>query len=308
MKLVSIVSPCYNGESYVERYIKSILSQTYRPLELIFVNDGSTDATEDILLSYKETFEKEDITLKYIKKDNGGLGAAINDGLKYITGDYIIWPDTDDFLMPGSIEKRVRFLEEHTEFGFVYSDGAYYDETDTSKPLRPIIPKIPADGYLFENVVSGNVVYTPCGYMLRTSAFLDVNPQKEIFPSRYGQDIQMLMPISYKYRCGHLKECLYGHVVRENSLSKQVWREGDNAWKNRALGLEEIYVQTLKAIGGEALAYIPYIHYRTLRTLNATSKKISPDAAESQKATLKCATALLLKEILKTLLNSLRGK
>ena len=152
-------------------------------------------------------------------------------------------------------------------------------------------------------MVSGNVVYTPCGYMLRMSAFIDVNPEKEIFPSRYGQDIQMLMPISYKYKCGHLKMVLYGRVDRQGSLSKQVWNESDDAWKKRVLGLEEIYIETLKRIGGDALAYIPYIQYRNLRILTAISKKVGQKALVEQRHQLFLAMKLLLKEIGKTIVN-----
>lgn len=307
MKLVSIVSPCYNGESYIERYFESILAQTYRPLELILVNDGSKDRTDEIVSGYKERLIESGITFKYIKKDNEGLGAAINDGLKQTTGDYLIWPDTDDFLMPQSIEKRVKFLEEHLEFGFVYSDGNVYEENCLSKPVKSIQANIPDNGYLFENVVSGNVVYTPCGYMLRMSAFLDVNPQKEIYPSCYGQDIQMLLPISKKYRCGHLKETLYGRVDRPGSLSKKVWNESDDAWKKRVLGLEEIYVETLKNIGGDALAYIPYIYYKNLRILTEISKKVGKKAYLEQRRVLVRAMKLMLSEIAKTIVNLIKG-
>ena len=300
-KLVSVVSPCYNGETYIARYLESMLKQTYRPLEIILVNDGSKDKTEEIILSYKERLEESGITLKYIKKENGGPGAAINDGLKYTTGEYLIWPDTDDFLFPESVEKRVAFLEEHPEFGFVYSDGQTFNENDLETPAGNIKVTMPKDGKLFKNVVSGNVVYTPCGYMIRMSAFLDVNPRKEIYPSRYGQAIQMLMPVSYKYRCGHLKENLYGRVDREGSLSKKVWNEDDLAWKNRVLGLEKIYVETLTSIGGEALAYIPYIYYRNLRILAAISKNINKKAQIVQKNTLKVSTKILIMEIIKTL-------
>ena len=299
-KLVSVVSPCYNGETYITRYFEAMLKQTYRPLEIILVNDGSTDKTEEIILSYKEKLEESGITLKYIKKQNEGLGAAINDGLKHTCGEYLIWPDTDDVLFPESIEKRVAFLEEHQEFGFVYSDGQTFDENDLEKPVGNIKAIIPKNGKLFKNVVSGNVVYTPCGYMIRMSAFLDVNPEKEIYPSRYGQDIQMLMPISYKYRCGHLKEYLYGRVDREGSLSKKVWNEDDLAWKNRVLGLQQIYVETLTSIGGDALAYIPYIYYRSLRILAAVSKNVNEKARIMQKNTLKISTKMLIVEIIKT--------
>ena len=307
MKLVSIVSPCYNGESYIGRYFNAILAQTYRPLELILVNDGSTDRTDEIVSEYREKLKESDILFKYIKKNNEGLGAAINDGLKLTTGDYLIWPDTDDFLFPQSIEKRVQFLEEHPEYGFVYSDGNVYEENYLDIPARHIKSIIPNDGYLFENVVSGNVVYTPCGYMLRMSAFLDVNPQKDIYPSRYGQDIQMLLPISKKYRCGYIKEVLYGRVDRPGSLSKKVWNESDTAWKDRILGLEQIYVETLKRIGGDALAYIPYIYYRDLRILMATARNVGKKPYAEQRKVLIKAMKLLVMEIAKTVFNLVKS-
>lgn len=306
MKLVSIVSPCYNGENYIERYFKAIIAQTYRPLELILVNDGSKDRTDEIVSEYKEILVQSGISFKYIKKKNEGSGAAINDGLKQTTGDYLIWPDTDDFLMPQSIEKRVKFLEDHPEYGFVYSDGNVYEEGNLNDPVRSIKANIPNDGNMFENVVSGNVVYTPCGYMLRMGPFLDVNPQKDIFPSRYGQNIQMLLPISKKYKCGHLKEVLYGRVDRPDSLSKKVWNESDNAWKNRVLGLEEIYVETLKRMGGDAVAYIPYIQYRDLRILTAISKEIGKNTHNNQKAILSRSFKLMLGEMMKTIVSFLR--
>lgn len=298
-KLVSIVSPVYNGEEYIERYLKSILAQTYRPLELILVNDGSTDGTDEVISKYIDIIKADNIGFKYIVKENGGSGSAVNAGLKYITGEYLIWPDTDDFLKPESIKKRVEYLEDHSELGFVYSDGQIYKEGTEDVPVAKIAATIPNDGNLFINVLSGRVVYNPCGYMIRMSAFLDVNPEKKIFPSRYGQNIQMLLPISYKYKCGYIQENLYGRVDREGSLSKRVWNETDDAWKNRVLGLEEIYVNTLKDIGGEALAYIPYIYYRDLRILQSTAKNIGENAYKNQKKTLSIATKMILKEIIK---------
>ncbi len=301
-KLVSVVSSCYNGETYIARYLEAMLKQTYRPIEMVLINNGCTDNTDEIIMSYKEKLEQSGVVLKYIKKQNEGLGAAINYGLKHTTGEYLIWPDTDDFLFPESIEKRVAFLEEHPEFGFVYSDGQIFNESNIEVSVRNIKAMIPSDGKIFKNILSGRkVVYTPCGYMLRMSAFLDVNPEKEIYPSSYGQNIQMLMPISYKYRCGHLKEILYGRVERNDSLSKSVWNMGIDSWKNRILGHGEIYIETLKTIGGEALAYIPYIYYRNLRILKATSKKINKKAYGVQKETLKISTRMLILEVLKTL-------
>lgn len=307
-KLVSIVSPCYNGEAYITRYLDSILSQTYRPLELILVNDGSKDKTDEIIMSYKKKLSDSNILFKYIKKENGGVGAAINDGIKHITGDYLIYPDTDDFLYPESIEKRVDFLEKNSEFGMMVSDGEKYSEYNLKIPKHAISAIVPKNGHLFNNVVSGNVVYTPGGYMLCVSAFRDVNPDLTIFPSRYGQGIQMLLPISYKYKCGHLREPLYGRVDREDSLSKRVWNESDQAWKNRILGLEEIYVETLKSIGDDALAYIPYIYLRSQRSLAAVAKKVSEKDYKEQRTRLIKSVKLVFKELIKAVIDIITNR
>jgi len=298
-KLVSIVSPCYNGENYIERYIKAIIDQTYRPLELILVNDGSTDKTNDIVSKYIKKIENSGIIFKYIYQENKGPGAAINNGLKSTEGDYLIWPDTDDFLYPESIRKRVAFLEEQPEFGFVYSDGETYFENDLVKSVSKIKAFIPKDGYMFKNFVTAKAVYTPCGYMVRMDAFLDVNAKKEIFPSRYGQNIQMLLPISYKHRCGYLKECLYGRVDREGSLSKKVWIEGEDAWQIGILGLSDIFVETLKSIGGDALAYIPFIKYKDLRMMSATAKNMNKKYYKLYRNILWRSTKLILTEVFK---------
>ena len=306
MNLVSIVSSCYNGETYIRRYLDAIIAQTYRPLELILVNDGSTDRTDDIIQDYKKRLEDEHIAFKYINKANEGSGAAINDGIKEITGEYLIWPDTDDILFPESIERRVAFLEAHKEFGFVTTDGKTFLEDDLQNHINIIEANVPKDGNMFKNVITGNVVYTPCGYMLRTSAFLDVNPTKSIFPSRYGQNIQMLLPISYKYKCGYIKEPLYGRIDRKDSLSKKVWKESDDAWKRRVMGLEEIYVETLKTMGGEATAYIPFIYYKDLRVLSEISKNVSETAHSLCRNNLRTANRLMRKELLKGLINGAR--
>lgn len=305
-ELVSIVSPCYNAEAYLSRYLDAILAQTYRPLELILVNDGSKDSTQKIIDAYTEKLAAAGIRFSCIQKENQGVGSAINDGLKLTTGDYLIWPDTDDILAPDSIAKRVAFLQAHPEFGFVLSDGQTCLETNLETPTGYIHGIVPKDGRMFSNVISGNVVYTPCGYMIRMEAFLEVNPNKEIYPSRYGQAIQMLLPISRKFRCGHLKEVLYTRVDRVGSLSKKVWTESDLAWKNRVLGLSDIYTETLKSIGEEAIAYIPYIKFRDLRTLSAITKNIGGETRKAQRKTLALARGLLLKEICKSLLDLLK--
>ena len=74
--LVSVITPCYNGEAYLDRYFNSILNQTYRPLELIFVNDGSTDRTAEIAERYAPVLKESDISFIYLHQENAGQAAA----------------------------------------------------------------------------------------------------------------------------------------------------------------------------------------------------------------------------------------
>lgn len=219
--LVSIITPCYNVEKVVHRYLNSILSQTYKKIELILVNDGSTDKTEEILLSYKSIFESQGIIFKYIYQENKGLGGAINTGLKYFTGEYLCWPDPDDILHPQSIEKKLIFLQENLEYGCVTSDANMYNENDLINPIKRIssIYEYNKEENQFLYLLLGKSIFCPGCHMVRSSAFLDVNPNREIYEARRGQNWQMLLPVYYKYKRGFIDEPLYNYIVYKSSMS-----------------------------------------------------------------------------------------
>jgi len=219
-KLVSIISPCYNGERYLHRFLDSILAQTYSNFEFIIINDGSTDSTGKILNSYIEPFSLKGVKYIIINQENRGPSEAINQGLKIFNGDYLSWVDSDDILFPRYIESKVTFLEKNTDCGLVISKTSVVNENNLSKEIA-IRQRIKPKGRdtLFEDLIIGkNVYYAPGGYMLRSSCFLDVNPGRSILsPPETGQNFQLLLPISYKYKCGYLDEVLYTYVIRQNS-------------------------------------------------------------------------------------------
>lgn len=217
--LVSIITPCYNGEKFVERYFKAILDQTYKKIELFFINDGSSDKTEEIALNYKEIFEKNGIKFTYIYQENAGQAAAINKVLKLFHGEFLTWPDSDDILYKDSIEKRVMFLNKNKQFAFVRNAVNIIDE-DTKKQIGKFSLQFPQKN-IFKNLITGKkVFYSPISYMVRSSDFIKTNPKREIFVSRYGQNWQMLLPISYKGKCGYINEVLCEYFVRQNSHSR----------------------------------------------------------------------------------------
>ena len=132
-KKVSIITPCYNGEMYVERMLNSVLEQDYNNIEFIFINDGSTDKTEAIVKKYETKFKKKGIDFIYIYQSNSGQAAALNKGLAIFKGDYLTWPDSDDMLSKDSISKKVEFLEKNPEYKAVRTDAAVVNENDITK-------------------------------------------------------------------------------------------------------------------------------------------------------------------------------
>lgn len=123
--LVSIIIPCYNAEKWVGEAIDSALSQTYTPIEVIVVDDGSTDKSLEIIKSYGDR-------IKWETGINRGQSAARNQGFKLSSGKYIQWLDADDYILPEKIKNQVAYLEE-SRFDIVYGDWCYQDELKNKK-------------------------------------------------------------------------------------------------------------------------------------------------------------------------------
>ena len=98
----SIIVPVYNAEQFLERCIKSLIGQTYKNFEVIFINDGSSDTSGDILKKYCTS----DKRLKLIERTNQGVSSARNEGIERAIGEYVIFVDADDY-----VEKNLKIME-----------------------------------------------------------------------------------------------------------------------------------------------------------------------------------------------------
>ncbi len=219
--LVSVITPCYNGETFLDRFFQSILQQTYPNIELIFINDGSSDRTEEIALSYKGALEKKEYRYTYIYQENAGQAAAINRGLKIFLGKYLTWPDSDDWMTPNCIEKKVEYLENHPEKGWVQCQTATVKEDDISNIVGYMKRKNISNGWLFDDLIFENDIYfAPGGYMVRSQAILETIPSRQIYECKTGQNWQLLLPVAYRYECGFMLDTLYYYVIRKDSHSR----------------------------------------------------------------------------------------
>ena len=235
---VTIITPCYNGEAFLDKYFKSILSQTYENLELIFVNDGSTDQTEEIAFSYREALEKRGIVYKYMYQPNGGQASAMNTGFREMTGEYLVWPDSDDLLLPDSIEKRVRFLEDNPGYGMVRSNAVALSHDAREIQFRFSNSENRFHEDIFLDLILEET-YCACGcYMIRTELFRTIYPNLRIKTGRVGQNWQILIPMAGKYLCGYIDEDLYQVILWPQSHSRQKRTLKEEV--ARRMGLKEV--------------------------------------------------------------------
>lgn len=122
--LVSVVLPVFNGEKYLDEAIASVLQQTYDSIELIIVNDGSVDATEEIILKFKNP------QIKYIRhNENKGLPAALNTGFAAAGGEYYTWISHDNIMLPDFIRTAAEELEANKAAAMVYGNMRLIDES-----------------------------------------------------------------------------------------------------------------------------------------------------------------------------------
>ena len=228
--LVSIITPCYNSASYLSRYMDSILAQTYNRMQLILVNDGSKDNTEEIILSYKEAIENKGCELTYVKQENTGLGGAVNRGLKEIRGEYFAWCDSDNFYTPDYVERKVEYFLAHPEYSIVRCDGSIVSERALNVSLGNMARsrKELYKENLFENCLYIKNFHFGCA-MLKTADFDKVNPCREIYPSREGQNWQLLLPMFYQFKAGYIDKPMFCFVVREDSISNIAAHKGLDA-------------------------------------------------------------------------------
>lgn len=129
--IVSIVVPVYNGGRLLASCLNSLVQQDFSDIEIIVVNDGSTDSTKDTISKF--LFDRR---LKTLDKENGGTGSALNAGHEVATGKYVTWCSADNFYFPNFVQRLYDHITSLSSIHFVYSDFMYI--TENGKPIREL--------------------------------------------------------------------------------------------------------------------------------------------------------------------------
>lgn len=127
--LVSVIIPVYNGEKYLAEAIESVLAQVYRPVEIIVVDDGSSDRTGDVARSYSET-------VRYYYQQNSGCGAARNRGVQRSLGNFLSFLDADDLWVKGKLTLQMRMFETNPEVDLIFGHVSQFYSPDLDQAMR----------------------------------------------------------------------------------------------------------------------------------------------------------------------------
>lgn len=275
--LVSILTPCYNGEEYLARYFQSVLNQTYPHIELVFIDDGSCDGSKKIIEKYKGLLESKHIRFIYEYQKNAGQAAAVNRGLKLVTGDFLMLMDADDEITTTFLETRVRFLKKHDEFVYCYGKAIAVEENNPDKIIAAYCKRENCRRYsFFEDLIFVKNIFFS-GYMIKMCAIDNVIPRRDIYTGQGGQNAQILLPLAWYYgEPGYVEESYYIYHVRESSHSHSL--NCSEKIIRQLYDYENILLNTLERIEDpESKKYYMTIkrHYAKLRFGNAVDTKIS---------------------------------
>lgn len=213
---VSIVIPVYNGSNYLREAIDSALAQTYKNIEVVVVNDGSTDngATEAIAKSYGDK-------IRYFAKKNGGVSTALNLGIEKMTGEYFSWLSHDDIYLPEKISEQISFLNKlDNQTAILYSDYEYIDQNSRYISTHKV-PHIDSNELRFR--LMDNYPVHGCTILVPRACFSIVGP----FDPNYlvVQDVEMFLRLSRKFEFIHIPKVLIQSRLHTTQGSKNLTPE-----------------------------------------------------------------------------------
>ena len=201
--MVSIIIPTYNRENVIKRAVNSVLRQSYSAYEVIIVDDGSTDGTEDVVASI------EDPRIRYIAlKENQGVAHARNVGIREARYEYIAFLDSDDEWLPNKLKRQMKKMQAvPNEFAMVYCrmSGLMRNRTDRFVcPQRDYVKEI-LEGNLFQPLLFQNVIGTPT-IVVRKECLEQVGGFKEAL--RCLEDWELILRIARRWKIGFVDEIL----------------------------------------------------------------------------------------------------
>lgn len=251
---ITVLMPVYNGERFLRPALESILGQSFQDFELLAVDDGSTDSSQEIL----ETFRAQDERVEIIYQPHLGYTAALNTGVNKASHDLIAMMDADDVMMPNRLERQLSFIKSHPDASVVCSYaylidvrnriiGTSQNQVDVEQGLAK------RDPTLFSEIVNPSV-------LMRKTDIIQVGGYRECFVFAPDRDLWARLATSgYSIQCQ--SEFLLGYRLHQGAISAQ-------AMHRNALFATYSNVNFLRRLQGEAeLTFSEFLNQRRQRPL-----------------------------------------
>lgn len=250
--LVNIITPAYNCGKLIPHLLDSILEQTYPSIEMFVIDDGSTDNTKDVICSYIKRFEEKGYKLNYIHQENQGQSYAVNNALKLVNGEFLLWPDADDwYCSDDAITKLVTVLKESDDsVGIARCRYCNVEEGNDVVIINPEFEVVGVPENLFRYSLYGGkgFVWTPGGYAIKLCFLDQFIPEREIYKDRHaGQNAQIIFPYLIYSKCITIQDVLFCVQIRKKSHSRGMYKGYEHV-KERCESYFHTYKETINSI------------------------------------------------------------
>lgn len=264
--LISVVLPTYNRREYIRESLESVLNQSFSDFEVIVVDDGSTDGTEEVLRPYIDP-ALPGSRVRYIRQENRGAAGARNTGIRNARGTYIAFMDSGDLSTSNHLQTLYNFLNQNLQYAMVLGNGAYLEGKYHNR--RTVIPqkrakRLEESGVTVSDVFDGRAVRLQ-GTMARKEVLEEVGLLDERF--RICHDLDLAFRVIKNHWLGFINEVVFlyrkhgGHIAGDDELRS---RENLRA-------LEELisnYPEALELIGKRAFfCMVAHRYYRLAKAL-----------------------------------------
>ena len=215
MDRVSAIMPVYNRERYLDVAIESVLNQTYQNMELIIVDDGSTDRSLAIARNYRSLYPEK---IRIVTQENQGPSKARNSAIRIANGNLCAFIDSDDLWSPDKIELQVKMLQRHDDASFIYT--GYYVVNEGGDVIRECLPDEGMKGFIHdklwtvENTISGGTLLVPTHKLIAVGGFDE--------GLRGAENLDLRIKLSKLGKVYYVNSCLYYYRKHAANLTSEL--------------------------------------------------------------------------------------
>lgn len=264
--IVSVVIPVYNSQDYIKECLGSVLAQTYKRIEIIIVDDGSTDQTGIIINDLIN--KNKHISFIFVSQNNSGPSAARNKGIGYAQGDYIAFLDSDDQWYPSKLEKILAEFEKDNELDIIsslYSIG----ENTVCKEIPGSLEYISLRKLLFKNALLTS------GVVCRSNVFQNNKFNEN---QKYSEDYRLWLEMAASgFKCAVLNECLLKMngkpIFGASGLSSKMWKMEKGELDNFLHLFNEKKISLIEYLLASAFSFLKYVRRSMIVIIRNNNKK-----------------------------------